>query len=254
MYEFKFKNDSRYSDPVKIYIDEKFAPYDMLEGRRPYYRLRGKPVSPEEAVRIIAKTDDLFSYGSGLKGGIGSPFLRISYFPRAHTYNEHHGWAHPNGMIAQNSCSGIKLPTLDEILETLADITVGFPCLNMIIAVSIWSEISPAQWDMPFDSEEYKYYDDADFTKSIEMGIWIHDRKIEVVRPKLATELYEEYDRLYDGTDKRRFFPDYYRDFAMDQIGRDFLRKCLNVYGVDNTDGFIEDMRRRGEAFCGDKY
>lgn len=251
MYEYDFKNNGRYADSVRIYIDDEFDQFYMPEGRWPYYRLRGKPVAPEDAIRIIAKTDDVFSFEYGLKGSIGSSFLRMSYFPRAHTFNEYHGWVHPNGIIAQNLCSGIKLPTLDEILADLVRIAAEFPYLDMIIAVSTWSELSPVCWNMLGENDAYKYYDDEDFAESLEMGIWVHNGVIDVVKPKLAAELYGEYDKLYDGIDKRIFFPDYYRDFAMDRIGRDFLRKCLNVYGIDSVNEFVEDGRRRGKAFCG---
>lgn len=251
MHEIKLGNNGNSGSSFKIYADDCFEQFDMTEGRWPCYRLRGKPVTPEEAVKIIAKCDNLFSFTYRLKGSVGCSFMRMSYFDVAHTFNDHHGWVHPNGMIAQNYCSGIKIPYLNEILEDISYVAEAFPFLDMIVAVSKWDEMSPVRWDMMWDgNDNYKYYDDEDFTDSLEMGIWIHNRMIEVVDPKRAAELYNEYDRFYDGADRRMFFPNYYRDFAMGTIGTDFLKKCLSVYGIEDADGFIEEGRREKKAFC----
>ncbi len=62
-------NFGKYANSVKVYIDDEFHKSKSVEAhpkgyslyaRRPYYRLRGKPVDREEAVRIIAKTDGIF--------------------------------------------------------------------------------------------------------------------------------------------------------------------------------------------------
>lgn len=236
------------SSAVRIYADEPFDEYYMTEGRRPAYRLRGRPVTPDEAVKIIAECDDLFSYAYRLKGSVSCSFLRMSYFDIAHAYNEHHGWVHPDGMIAQNSSSGIKNPIIREILEDIYGVAEGYPFLDITVAVSKWDEISPAAYNLSY--EEQKYYDDRCFAGSIELGLHIHDRVIEVVGPGCAAELYKEYDRLYDGADRRKFFTDYYRDYAMNAIGRGLLEKCLDVYGITDTNAFIESGRREGKAFC----
>ncbi len=73
------------------------------------------------------------------------------------------------------------------------------------------------------------------------MGIWIHDKVIEFVRPETAAKLYEE----YDGIDRKMFSPYYYGDYAMDQLGRGLLEKCLEVYGIDDADEFIKDAKQR---------
>lgn len=236
------------SSAVRIYANEPFDEYYMTEGRRPAYRLRGRPVTPHEAVKMIAECDHLFSFAYGLKGSVSCSFLRMSYFDIAHAYNEHHGWVHPDGTIAQNSCSGIKNPIIREILEDIYGVAEGYPFLDMTVAISKWDEISPAAYNLPVD--QWKYYDDGSFADSIELGLHIHDRVIEVVGPGHAAELYEEYDRLYDGADRRKFFTDYYRDYAMNAIGRELLEKCLDVYGITDTNAFIESGRREGMAFC----
>lgn len=246
MREIKLRGSS---SAVRIYADEPFDEYYMTEGRRPAYRLRGRPVTPDEAVKIIAECDDLFSYAYRLKGSVSCSFLRMSYFDIAHAYNEHHGWVHPDGMIAQNSSSGIKNPIIREIMEDIYGVAENYPFLDMTVAVSKWDEICPAAYNLPVD--QWKYYDDGSFADSIELGLHIHDRVIEVVRPGRAAELYEEYDRLYDSADRRKFFTDYYREYAMNAIGRGLLEKCLDVYGITDTNAFIKSGRREGRAFFG---
>ena len=46
-------------DDIELFIDEDMDEYDSI-ARRPYYRLRGKPVSKEQAFEVIRRTDSIF--------------------------------------------------------------------------------------------------------------------------------------------------------------------------------------------------
>lgn len=258
MYELKlgevYPERKEGSSQVRIFAEDEFKPEWCVCVRRPYFRLRGKPVSPEEAINIIARTDDFFYRSICINGSISSGVLTMNYF--GYAGGDSSGWVHPCGAVGQNYLFGYKWAEIREMASDMLDLAENFPYLDFIIAVSWWNEMSPKRHELMMDqyiekcirnnescNDASQYYDDEDFTENIELGIWVHNGMIEFINPKLATELYGEYDRLYDGIDRRIFIPGYYNDFAPQLINRDFFRKCLNVYGIDDTDRFSEDVR-----------
>ena len=67
MYEFQFDDDDYdmyeiiYAEnPIKILVDDKFDREWSPCGRRPYYQMRGKRISEQQAFDIICKTDRFF--------------------------------------------------------------------------------------------------------------------------------------------------------------------------------------------------
>lgn len=157
-------------------------------------------------------------------------------------YFEPYGWVHPCGAVGQNDLFGYKWAEINEMAEDLLGLAVNFPYLDLIAAVSGWNEISPARYEMlRKDKNAYQYYEEEDFMENIVMGIWLHNGTIEFINPELTAKLYEKYDTLYNDFDRRMFFPSYYSDFTPNAVNRELLRKCLNVYGINDVDRVIKD-------------
>ena len=69
MYEFQFDEEDynmyeiMYAEnPIKILVDDQFDREWSPCGRRPYYQMRGKCISEQQAFDIICKTDEMLSH------------------------------------------------------------------------------------------------------------------------------------------------------------------------------------------------
>ena len=94
----------------------------------------------------------------------------------------------------------------------------SFPYLDLVIGITNWDEIS---WD-----------EDDTFEKAIQMGIYVHDKCIELLNKQNAWAKYQEYDEKY-GADPERFETDYYQKNGIVQVDEAYLRKCIESYGLD---------------------
>lgn len=201
--------------------------------RRPYYRMRGKPVTKEQAFDIIRRTDRFFDYNDLVSEPVYSLNTSINlilpnFYPRGM------GWCHPDGIIGENSITG-KYPDLKEYVEEWLSKLEAFPYLDLIIAVTKWDEIPDDCWKKVFDDDrrdfELAEYDE-EFYEAIEHGIWVHDKTIQILTPNEAVEKYKEYDALY-GKDRDRFRDDYYDKNEIYEIDADYLRHCIEANGFN---------------------
>ena len=152
--------------------------------RRPYYRMRGVPVTREQAFDIIRRTDRFFDYVSAV-------------------------------------CNH-KYPTVREFIEEWYKLLYAFPYLDLIIAVTWWNE---GPWGDETVSEE-------EFCKEVAVGIYVHDRKLEILNPSDTIAKYTEYNKCY-GTPPEKFEREYYERHKIEQVNPAYLRKCIEAYGLD---------------------
>jgi hypothetical protein len=90
-------------DDIEIIIDKDMDQYDSIT-RRPYYRLRGKPVSKEQAFEVIRRTDAIFRFD--IKLPYASDYIRTCHI-RNWWFNRNHfpsdmGWIHSDGTVGGN--------------------------------------------------------------------------------------------------------------------------------------------------------
>ena len=86
--------------------------------RRPYYRMRGVPVTREQAFDIIRRTDRFFDYVSAVcnhKDYIGCMNFDNWLIQKNH-YPTGYGWIHADGTIGTNATTQ-KYPTVREFIE-----------------------------------------------------------------------------------------------------------------------------------------
>lgn len=235
---------------MKLVINDKIMQgKSITSARKPYYQLRGKPVTEEQAFEIIRRTDCVFdmykidNYPDSFKEEyIGSFHCSNSWFNHRPS-----GWVHPDGIIGINTHTGIKWPETSEFISEWDSYLNAFPFLNLIIAITSWDEISPEHFELIMSNQyekakalKYKTYDN--FLENIESGLWIHDNTLEFLDEQETIEVYKEYDAKYGEKDSRVYFEDYYRDFQPDIINMDYLRRCVATYGIENTDEFIKNI------------
>lgn len=192
--------------------------------RRPYYRMRGVPVTREQAFDIIRRTDRFFYfYVSAVCNH--EDYIGCMNFDNCLIQEDHYptgyGWIHADGTIGANATTQ-KYPTVREFIEEWYKLLYAFPYLDLIIAVTWWNE---GPWDDEMVSEE-------EFCKEVAVGIYVHDRKLEILNPSDTIAKYTEYNKCY-GTSPEKFEREYYERYKTEQANPEYLRKCIEAYGLD---------------------
>ena len=191
--------------------------------RRPYYRMRGVPVTREQAFDIIRRTDRFFDYVSAVcnhKDYIGCMNFDNWLIQKNH-YPTGYGWIHADGTIGTNATTQ-KYPTVREFIEEWYKLLYAFPYLDLIIAVTWWNE---GPWGDETVSEE-------EFCKEVAVGIYVHGRKLEILNPSDTIAKYTEYNKCY-GTPPEKFEREYYERHKIEQANPAYLGKCIEAYGLD---------------------
>ncbi len=246
MYEFQFDEEDYdmyeiiYADnPIKILVEDEFSKGWCPLGRRPYYQMRGKRISEEQAFEVISRTDCTLADDLKLEGSIPYYNFRNDWF--GYFSLPRHGWVHPNGIVGTNSIMQ-KYPTVDEFAHEWAIYLYNFPFLDLIVGITWWNEMSVERYEIlhsiPFNKRnDYAGYDD--FYDNIEAGIWVHDRKIEIINKEKTIEVYKQYEELYEEKDQRVYFYQYYEDFQPDITTMEYFKKCLASYGITDCEEFF---------------
>ena len=236
-----------------LIIDPEVAGIDF-DVRRPYFRMRGKPVTEDQAFDIIRRTDHFFSWDMrkyNLENLVSDRFLldNVWYSPN---FYPHRGWVRPDGIVGQNGVTG-KYPMEEEFLASILALKEAFTYLDLMIAVSDWNEIPDYLWDLMEKSHEaaenndldlYRQYHDEydrlhtsedypDFTEHIVYGIWVHDDKVKLMAPTRAREKYLEYNSLYGGKNEAIFTMDYYEENNIHPVDFEYLCRCIRSFGLN---------------------
>lgn len=188
--------------------------------RRPYYRMRGKPVSEEQAFDIIRRTDNFFRiYIDNIKEH--PDFVPCINFDNWVIMKNHisMGWIHADGTIGVNGITQ-KYPEIETMLMEWIMFLLAFPYLDLVIGVTFCDEI-PEYYD------EFKTFEDT-----IAFGIYVHDNVVEILGKVDAVKKYKEYDGAY-GQPGEKFVADYYNDNKIVQVSESYLRKCIESYGLN---------------------
>lgn len=182
-----------------------YISYEFM-AEKPYYQLRGKPVTEEQAFQIILYTEKSFQKLNLIKNtSIYSECFCNSLF------HDKNGWIQPDGTIGQNGFIKKSFPKLRIILNELIEYLKAFPFLDFVIAITWCDKTAP-----------------DDLYENIEAGIWIHDYTIEFLNQQDTVKIYREYDAKYG------------YNFNSNTINTDYLKKCLLAYRIKNTDNFIK--------------
>ena len=237
---------------IQVIIDPEVAGMDF-DVRRPYFRMRGRPVTEEQAFDIIRRTDnffrnDMFQYN--LEDLVGDRFILDNVWYSLNFYPHPRGWVRPDGIVGMNDVTG-KYPMEEEFLASILPLKEVFTYLDLMIAVTDWDEIPYYLWDLMKKSNEVenydlhkKYHDEferlqtsedyPDFPDHIVYGIWVHDDKVELMAPARAREKYLEYNRLYSGADEAIFTMDYYEKNNIHPADFAYLQRCIRSHGLED--------------------
>ena len=227
---------------IQVIIDPEVAGMDF-DARYPYFRMRGKPVTEEQAFDIIRRTDNFFCVYMDRKyrpeGLISGIMLGNAWFGT--NGGDTYGWVRPDGIVGLNRNTW-KYPTEEGVLYEVLPLKETFPYLDFMIAVTDWDEcpdyvraLRRCDFDDALSREDY-----PDFPEHIVYGIWVHDDKVELMAPERAREKYLEYNRLYGGADEAIFTWSYYEDRSIHPADFEYLCRCIRSHGLDPDEVLAE--------------
>lgn len=217
----------------------------MVHARRPYFRMRGRPVMEEQAFDILRRTNIPPTYDNKMErypwkdlvynGG----FLDnkwCGWIPR--------GWVLPDGTVGMNNHSSIKYPYESEIVTEIIRFGLTFPYLDLVIAITDWDEAPDYARDAYFgkvgdgytydgDDEVFQREDYPDFLEHVILGVWLHGDTVELMAPERAREKYAEYNRLYGGPDEEIFKEFYYKNRGLRPVDLAYLKRLIRAHGLD---------------------
>ena len=218
--------------PVVV-VDAEVKNFDS-DVRRPYYRMRGKPVDRAQALEIARRTDTFF--GSLLwdfryhPDYIGSIHFNNWLIERNH-YPFGYGWIHMDGTVGCNAITR-KYPNATAFVNEWSANIAAFPFLDLVIAVTKWNEMPDDVWEEDHDQcrdfEDKEY--DEDFLNAVVVGIYVHDNTVEIMNPARTCQKYLEYDARYGCADRDKYRSEYYDNRGIVQMSEDDFLTCLERY------------------------
>ena len=206
--------------------------------RRPVCRLRGKPVTPEQAFEIIRRTEGSFRDIEGIGDHpdyVHAWNLWMSYF-RSGLTEVKEGWVLTDGTVGLNFLPINKYPVMEELLEGIPAVVKAFPYLDFVLVVTNWDEMPNSVWDSFFHHREVEFEQeewDENFYEAIVLGIWVHDGVVELLRRERAVWKYREYVEKYEDPDRKRYVHEYHGRTADPGLNEEYLHRCIRAYGLD---------------------
>ena len=211
--------------------------------RRPYYRMRGKPVTKEQAFELIRRTDNFFAEIDEIRCSgefVGCDFFSNHLIHKNH-YPRTYGWVHADGTIGTNNITS-KYPELYNFVVEWCEKLFKFPYLDLVIGITCWNEMPNALWKDLDNKAKYREMElnDKLFFSGVVLGIYIHDKTLEVLPPRKAIRKYKEYAKRYE-KNKEVYIPEYYQENGIVQVDLPYARRCIEAYGL-NADEILKDL------------
>ena len=227
--------NTRIMNRFHLVIDPEVSDID-LDARRPYFRMRGRPVTEEQAFDIIRRTDNFFRHDMDkyrLDSLVGDRCVLDNVLYSPNFYPHPRGWVRPDGTIGTNGITG-RYPCEMEFVDSMLPLMLAFPYLDLMIGVTDWNEGPDYAWDAyGSDGDVFSREDYPDFEENIVYGIWLHDGALELMAPARAREKYAEYRRLYAGPNEDIFKIGYCAANHIHPADFEYLKRCIRSHGLD---------------------
>ena len=205
--------------------------------------MRGKPVTREQAFELIRRTDNFFAGINEIR--YSGEFVGCDYFDNWLIHKNHYprgyGWVHTDGTIGTNAITQ-KYPELYEFVLEWFQKLFKFPYLDLVIGITCWNELPNALWKDLSNKAKCREMELSDeiFFSGVVLGIYIHDKTLEVLTPKKTIRKYKEYAKRYE-KNKEVYIPEYYQENGIVQVDLPYARRCIEAYGL-NADEILKDL------------
>ena len=222
-YGFSEKLDSIMNilESVEMIVDNGVE-YWSDETHQPYYRMRGRSVSEEQALRMILKSTYCRPVENKLLcEDFTNTWLYYRQFPNSYS------WVHPDGTIGLNDSLGFRPDLAKLVLDWVGFINL-YPFLDLVVGVTAWDKSPP--YSLNNLSENILLPDLLpvcdDFCDNLKLGIRVHNRIIEVMSPERAKNIYLQYEKKYAAPDPGKYSPYYYYELHPEIVER-FEKKLI---------------------------
>ncbi|MGN0649888.1 MAG: hypothetical protein ACI4KM_05580 [Oscillospiraceae bacterium] len=210
---------------TEVIFDADMESWDAT-ARRPYYQLRGKSLTEEQALDILWKTSSLQTNDDNFSTlNFFNSWFCPNYFPNSNF------WVHPDGTVGINGILS-KYPNAVEMIDDWCRYLMHFPYLDLVMGITAWDELPPYGWDELFNStdsyDKFPVYND--FLDNLEAGVWVHDGKIELMSAKRTKKIYKQYEKMYPTNDVRKYSQHYYSELRP-EVEPELLKKLLALHG-----------------------
>lgn len=222
--------------------------------RKPYFRVVGKPITPEQAAEFIKKTDEIIAellykwkynekYHDLYDVRQEDKYLQLNSI-KISMYASNISIVRPDGIIDSEGISKIKYPRYNVFVDDMRKVAENFPFLDFVIAVTCWDECSP------FERNRDDYIEDIEagrktveevnkvreiednIYKAIHTCIWVHDGKADWFynNHNEGIEKFREYEKLYHTEDELYKHKNCFT--KMGTTKTDYYRSLLPYYGI----------------------
>lgn len=213
--------------------------------RRPYYRLIGKPVTEEQALEIIARTDRFWSGvaywdNKELFNNVADKLV-YTYTPMNaywfyNLYPSQHGFVKPNGNIYGDGITD-KYPDVNELVEEFLNLTKAFPYLDFVMAVTTWDEVPDSVWDIAWEESGLEPWEKPelwkDFISEIDIVFHVSNSRVKVLTKKTGQKLYREYEDKYLDKSDMTFYDGYAHKNRILTCDETYMKKMFDYYKLE---------------------
>lgn len=169
-------------------------------GKHPYFRMRGKRVTKEQAFDIISResVDKRNQFIKRAENIIEeSPALQFTEIKLHHTsrFDWIRSWIDPDGAVGETNYCAWKYPDGLRLMEEHMLNAKRYPFLKYVIVYTMHDAVS--REDLYYEDGIFHDIEDTIFWGGFEYALWVHDGGVERVDRDKAKELYEEYQSEY---------------------------------------------------------
>lgn len=246
--------------------------------RRPLVLHRGKPITKEQAIQLIVGEEPLFRRGNDERDCMFDPrgnrgVLKNIFYRRGYDWLS--TWVHSDGTIGGNLIYLGKYPEIYDILPDYIHLAGKYPFLDMVVSYTSYNECccyfcdgdrsggcrdcgpylgkirryKDADWNPDPDFEElyFRSWDTghvrSDIGKDVELTIWIHEGKTEVLFGDKAKAKFVEYNKQYCSPEYDFMFSaDLYSYKSNCICSKEFVEECFEYAGMPRSlcDKYVE--------------
>ena len=222
--------------------------------RRPTVWMRGRTITPEQALEVIRRCDSFFrsdfNFGQALQPSADTVSVQLL---ESDLFRSGNGWCLPNGRIGNDDICHIKNPFEEEILQDGIFLTEQFPFLDVFFLFWACEEnelFTPGQLLMHGMPQP-------------EFGVRFRHKRVEIYNPHSAWQTFCHFQKNW-GQAPHTYDRFYLMRQGTDAVDRNYLDRCLLANGQPpascvwqpkppNNDLTIDKiLRLRYEILCRD--
>lgn len=287
----------RMADEYDVVFPDGIQDTEIGDVRRPLVLVRGKPVTVEQAMQLITGEEPLFREPSDCEcGGFDRRETRgvlKNIFYRS-GYDWLSTWVYTDGTIGGDLISLERYPELDEILPDYFHLARTYPFLDLVISYTTYDEsccywcetkelseckckdcrpylekiilYDGGEWNRNPDFEELYFrswlgsHVKSDVGDSVELTIWVHCGKTEILFGEKAAAKFKEYNRLYCAPEYDFMFTsDLYQYDRTCICSKSYVEDCFACMGKPRSlcdeyikKGFIKPFNEEAEIITKD--